>query len=123
MGIMILAAAGYFGFKYYQDTYTTEVAYAIVPEQVPEKVPTKDSAGKVQDGLYSYHYSLQFVTEDGGKVETREYELSSENPEPFTPNAYVTAEVSKNRIVNGPNGVSESDIPEKVLQKLTDLAN
>lgn len=46
------------------------------------------------------------------------YELSGENPTPFKPGTFVTAEISKKRVTNGPNTIKESDIPENVLKAL-----
>lgn len=115
--LLAVGVASFAGCSYYKDTYKGVEAYAKIPEQVPEKVQTKDHNGKVQSGLYSYHYNLTFITIDGD-TQQMDYELSDENPTPFEPGSYVKAKISKKRAIEGPNGVSESDVPKDVLEKL-----
>lgn len=123
IGIVALALVGWFGYKYYEDTYVGVDAYAIVPQEVPTKEETKDSKGqavKESDGtpLYSYDYKdVTFVTKDG-KVQKNNYELMGTNPTPFEPGSYIKAKVSKNRVIEGPSTVSEADVPQNVKDKL-----
>lgn len=116
--IGVLIIGGYFGFTYYNDTYNGKVAYAIVPNEIPTKEKTQDMDGRVIAGSSSYNYSFSFVTEDGQTAIMR-YELSGSEPVPYTPGTFVTAKISKKRIVEGPNPLQESEIPEKVQKKLT----
>lgn len=118
IGIAAVAALGFFGYRYYSTTYQGVTAYAKVPAQTPAKEPTKDNQGKVQDGLYSYNYKgIDFVKEDGSH-QVMDVEISSENPQPMQPNSYVTAKISKKRVLEGPNPVQESDIPAKAKEQL-----
>ncbi|MGI6155577.1 MAG: YxeA family protein [Enterococcus sp.] len=117
IGIVFILFLGGITYKYYNDTYVGKTAYALVPTTVPNKELTKDSSGKIISNYYSYNYTLEFVDEKG-EVAVQSYELSSQDPTPLTPNTYVTAEISKKRIVEGPNPIDASQIPENVLAKL-----
>lgn len=117
VAVAVLAFVGYQGYKYYSETYASDLAYAIVPAEVPEKLPTKDMNGDTVDGLYSYNYDLTFVKEDGS-TQKMSFEVSSEDPTPLEPNTYISAEISLKRMTKGPNPVIEKDIPEKALAKL-----
>lgn len=116
--LILIGAGGFFGYRYYQDTYQGVTAYAKVPTQVPEKVEHQ-SESKVGDASswYSYDYKLTFVKEDGSTKQDS-YQASGDNPKPLEPGAYIKVKMSKKRILEGPAVVSESDIPENVLAKL-----
>lgn len=123
IGIIVIVAVvvvGFFGFQYYQNTYNGHEAYAKVPTTVPEKHETKDSNGKVIGNSYSYDYTFTFVTPKGEKVEMG-YTLIGEDPQPLTPGAYISAEISKTRIVSGPNDIEKSKIPLKSLEILESI--
>lgn len=115
--LIALGVAGYFGYNYYNDTYNGQTAYARIPETVPEKTQTKSDSGEIIKGWSSYKYTLTFVKENGEK-QTMGYDLSGENPTPYQPNAIVKADISKKRIIKGPNAVSESEVPDKVMKEL-----
>lgn len=118
--LIILAALvvlGFFGYKYYAQTYASQEAYAIVPNEVPAKEPTRDSSGKIQSGIYSYNYTLTFVKKDGTK-DSREVEISGENPTPLTPNSFVKAKLSQKRVTEGPSEVQKNTIPKNILSSL-----
>ena len=115
--LIVVVALGIFGFKYWQDTYASTTAYAVVPTKVPEKKAAVDDNGKRIPGEYEFDYTFEFVTKDG-KKETLEYALLGENPTALQPGSYVKAEISKKRINAGPNPVSKSQIPAKVLAQL-----
>lgn len=115
--LLLLAFGGYKGYKYYEETYKSETAYAKTPETVPPLKDTLDNQGKKVDNLKSYDYQLTFVTESGQKIDLS-YSVSSENPQPLEPNSYITAEVSKKRITKGPSAIEEAKIPKDVLNKL-----
>lgn len=117
IGIGFVLFLGGITYKYYHDTYVGQTAYAIVPEQVPNKEITTDDSGQVISNSYSYHYTLTFITKKGA-IQTKDYEIFGSNPTSLTPNSYVTAEISKKRIVEGPNPVAENQIPKNVLTKL-----
>lgn len=105
------------GCSYYKDTYQGETYYAIVPQETPEKEETKDNQGKVVPNTYTYSYDLTWADAKGNTIEF-EAEVSGENPEPLTPGSYVSAEISKKRIVKGPNYVKKEEIPENALKKI-----
>lgn len=115
--LLALGILGTTGCSYYNDTYKGVEAYARIPDQVPEKVETKDKDGKVQAGLYSYQYNLEFITKDEVK-QSMDVEVTDESPTPFTPGSYVKAKISKKRIIEGPNSVDESKIPKDVLKMM-----
>lgn len=115
--ILILLVSGYMGFGYWNNTYNGKIAYALIPEEIPEKEPTKDMDGNIQKGLYSYNYELKFVKENG-EIQTMEYSISGEKPEPLTPNSYIKAKISKKRVTSGPSSVSEADIPSNIKKIL-----
>lgn len=123
IGLIAMAVVGWFGYRYYTDTYVGVEAYAVVPQEVPTKQEAKDSSGKVvteSDGtpLYSYQYDdLTFVTRDG-KTQKNSYYMEGTNPTPFEPGSYIKAKVSKTRVVEGPYAVSESDVPQSVKDHL-----
>lgn len=117
IGAILVIGVIFFGYKYYENTYKSVDAYAVVPQKVPARVQTKDSSGKVVTGDHSYNYTFNFITESGNK-KTIEYELSGRKVQPFTPGATVKAEISNTRISKGPNYVNEKDIPSKVLNQL-----
>lgn len=115
VAVVLVVAAGWFGWNYYQSTYVAKDAYAVVPTEVPAKTKTKNDAGKVVPDSYSYLYKITFVDEDG-KSSTRTVEISGDSPEPLTPGKYIKAGLSAKRIVEGPNYVEESAVPDKVLK-------
>ncbi|MTD38630.1 YxeA family protein [Erwinia sp. CPCC 100877] len=115
--LVLLVVGGYFGYSYWNDTYRGVVAYAVVPNEVPEKKQMRDQDGKVQSGLYSYDYTLTFIKENG-ESQTMEVSITDSNPVPLVSNSYVKAKISKKRVIEGPNQVNKSDIPEKVVNKL-----
>lgn len=113
VGILLGAAT----YSYYSKTYKKETAYAIVSTEIPNKEQTKDINGDEIHNYSSYNYNLTFVKNDG-KKEVKEYEISGINPEPLEPGAYVTAEISKKRIIAGPHVIGKSKIPKNVLNVL-----
>jgi uncharacterized protein YxeA len=115
--LVLLILGGYFGYNYWKDVYRGEVAYAIVPTQVPEKKQTLDQNGKVQSGLYTYEYSLDFIKKNG-EVQTMEFNITDANPVPLTPNSYVEAKISKKRLLEGPNQINKADIPASIVNHL-----
>ncbi|MGI1808900.1 hypothetical protein ACRPKW_08935 [Pediococcus pentosaceus] len=44
--------------------------------------------------------------------------LFGTDPKSFTPGQLIKAEISKKRIIEGPNSVNRKDIPQKVRTKL-----
>lgn len=114
--VVVLVAGGWFGFKYYNDTYKGTDAYAKVT-QTPTKEPTKDSSGKVQAGLYSYTYELTFVHADG-TTQQMGFEVSGKDPQPLTVGKYVKAKISAKRVIEGPNYIDASAVPAKAMAKL-----
>lgn len=115
--LALLAVGGFLGYRYYDETYKSHTAYAVVPDEVPEKKQTVDNNGGNVDGMSSYDYHFEFVDADG-KTQQLEYELSGKNPTPLEPGSYVTAEVSKKRITEGPNPITAGEIPAKAMAKL-----
>lgn len=121
LGIALLTVTVLSGCSYYQNTYGKTDVYGQVPGQIPAKTQTKDMSGDVVKGSYSYKYQFQFVTKDG-TVKKMSYEVAGKNPTPLTANRYVKAQISKKRVVTGPNYISESKVPDKALTKLQSLA-
>jgi uncharacterized protein YxeA len=117
LGILILAVGGYFGYKYYANTYQAVTAYALTPEKVPTAHQTVDQSGNKIDGWTSYDYTFEFIKQNGEK-EIMTYELSGENVTPFAPNTLIKAEISHTRIVSGPNEIKQSEIPATILAEL-----
>lgn len=117
IALVILAAGGYFGYQYYQETYVGQSYYAIVPQEVPVKEATVDNSGKEVPDTYSYNYDITWADKEG-KIRQWEVEVSGSNPQPLTPGSYVTAEISQKRIVLGPNNIEENKIPPKALAAL-----
>ncbi|MBP2099026.1 DUF1093 domain-containing protein [Enterococcus rivorum] len=115
--VIIALVGGYFGYKYYAETYQDMKAYALVPESIPEKKPIKNDTGAIEEGLFSYHYTLTFVKENG-ETQIMDYELSGETPTPLKPHSFVEAKISQKRITSGPSEISRTAIPEKVLKQL-----
>lgn len=115
--LALLAVGGIFGYRYYNETYKSHTAYAVVPTEVPEKIQTVDKNDDEVAGYSSYEYDFKFVDAEGNERQMN-YELSGENPTPLEPGSYVTAEISKKRITEGPNHIEKSEIPEKALSKL-----
>lgn len=117
LGVLILAVGGYFGYTYYTTTYQEITAYAITPNKVPEKTQTYSDSGEKIDGSFTYKYTFEFVKKNGEK-ELMTYDLSGENVKPFAPNTLVKAEISKTRVISGPNEVPQSEVPAKILSEL-----
>ncbi len=123
IALVAVGAVGWFGYQYYTNTYVGVEGYAVVPQEVPEKIETKDNQGKAvtdTDGtpLYSYEYNnITFVTKDG-KKQQNSFDVTSTNPQPLQPGTYLKAKVSKNRVVEGPNSVNEGDVPQNVKDLL-----
>ena len=123
--IVLLAVTGFIGYKgyvYYNDTYKATEAYAMVPNEVPEKTETVDDSGKKiteSDGSanYTYEYDFNFV-KTNGENQTQGFGLTGSNPTPYEPGTYVRAEISNKRVVKGPFVVAEKDIPKEILEKL-----
>ena len=69
-------------------------------------------------GYFGYtYYTFEFVKKNGEK-ELMTYDLSGENVKPFAPNTLVKAEISKTRVISGPNEVPQSEVPAKILSEL-----
>lgn len=118
IGLLFLVVITFLsGCSYYEDTYQGDVAYAIVSDEIPQKEETVDSSGKVQSELYSYHYTFDFITENGVHQEMT-YELSGENPQPLEPQSIIKAKISKKRVLEGPNPITTVDVPQSVLDEL-----
>jgi uncharacterized protein YxeA len=117
IALAFVLIVAFMGFRYYQNTYQSVDAYAVVPKQVPAKVQTKDASEKVVTGSHSYNYTFHFVTASG-KKQTMEYELSGPKVKPFKPGATVKAEISKSRITKGPNYINQEKIPAKAWNQL-----
>lgn len=115
--LIIVIIGGFLGYKYYQKTYVSHVAYAQIPKTIPTKEKTKDKQGKTVDNMFSYTYELTFVDQKGN-VQKMSYELSAENPEPLEPNSFVEADISATRITSGPTKISKKDLPKIVIDKL-----
>lgn len=117
LAILVAAVVIIFGWKYYQDNYQAETAYAVVPSEVPAKKQATDDNGKKISGVHAYDYKFEFVLKNGEK-RTLDYELTGEKVKPFTPNATVKADISKKRVVKGPNEVSKDKVPSNVQKIL-----
>lgn len=114
---MVASLLSLTGCSYYKDTYVGETYYAVVPQEVPQKEETKDNQGKVVPNTYTYSYDLTWADAKGNTLKF-EAEVSGENPEPLTPGRFIRAEISKKRIVKGPNYVNKEEIPENALKKI-----
>ena len=117
LGVLIIAAGGYYGYKYYENTYKAVTAYAVTPEKVPEAHQTVDQSGNKIAGYTSYDYTFEFIKKNGEK-EIMTYELSGEHVTPYTPNTLIKAEISNTRIVSGPNEIAQSEVPASILEEL-----
>jgi Protein of unknown function (DUF1093). len=117
--IIVVSVMGYFGYNYYQETYHATVAYAQVPAEVPALEQTVDDAGDPIKNYHSYNYMFDFVLENGDHQQMH-YEVSDENPEPLKPGSYVKAEISKKRVVKGPNSVDFNQMPQNVQNQLSE---
>lgn len=123
--VLLLGVTAFIGFKgyvYYNDTYKATTAYALVPENIPEKTETVDDSGnKITDSdgsvNYTYSYSFTFVKTNGA-TQMQEFSLSGSKPIPYEPGSYVRAEISNKRVVKGPYSVAEKDVPKEILDKL-----
>ena len=115
---IILGTVAYF---YYNENYKKETAYSVVSTEIPKEEQTVDVNGKEIHNYSSYIYKLTFVTKDG-KKEQMEHEQSGVNPKPLEPGAYVTAEISKKRIIEGPTVIDKAKIPKKVLEVINTLS-
>lgn len=125
ISVLLLVGVAFIGFKgyeYYNDTYKATMAYAIVPDEIPEKKEAVDDAGKKitnSDGSmnYTYDYNFNFVKENG-ESQVQGFGLTGSDPVPYEPGSYVRAEISNKRVVKGPYSVAESDVPKEILNKL-----
>ncbi|MCE5961215.1 YxeA family protein [Pediococcus pentosaceus] len=114
---IVIIVAALAGWKAYSESYQGRTAYTVVPEKVPAKVATVDDSGKKVTDSYSYKYKFNFVLKNGQK-KSMKYELIGTDPKPFTPGQLIKAEISKKRIIEGPNSVNRKDIPQKVRTEL-----
>lgn len=117
--VVLIGFAGFMGYEYYQSTYANQTVYAKAPSTVPEAKDVMDDSGKKIAGLKGYSYILKFVTKDG-KIENRHVVISGNTDEvkPLVPNSYVEAKISQKRVIEGPNGIKESDVPANILAKV-----
>lgn len=115
--LLVVPIFGLTGCSYYHDTYEGKTYYSIVPQTVPEKTATVDKDGKEVSGSSSYIYELNWVDKDGNSIK-REVEIAGDDPEALTPGKYIEAEISKKRIVKGPNYVEAGEIPKNALDKI-----
>lgn len=123
--VVLLVFAAFIGFKgyvYYNDTYKAMTAYALVPNEIPEKKEALDMSGKVikdNDGTvnYSYEYTFSFIKKNG-KKQSQDFGLTGANPTPYEPGTYVQAEISNKRVVKGPYAINEKEIPQEILNQL-----
>ncbi|MGM0287194.1 hypothetical protein IGL04_001432 [Enterococcus sp. AZ085] len=117
--LILLGVGGFFGYKYYSETYKTTTAYTKIPAEVPEKTKSKNSDGKIIAGEYSYHYDVIFVKADG-KATKRTFSVSGEAPQPLKPGSYVQADISDKR-TSSPRVIAEEKIPKKIKDKVDEL--
>ena len=120
--LMGVCFVSYKGYVYYNDTYKGATAYALVPNEIPEKKEALDMSGAVikdSDGTvnYSYDYSFDFI-KSNGKHQNQTFGLTGTKPVPYEPGTFVQAEISNKRVVKGPYSVEEKDIPKEILNKL-----
>ncbi|WP_262315328.1 YxeA family protein [Lacticaseibacillus parakribbianus] len=116
IGLVIVFAGGWFGYKYYASTYAGATGYTKVTT-TPARHKTTDDSGKTIAGYYSYDYSFTWALKDG-TTKTVNFELSSKNPQPYVEGKYLKAEISDKRVIKGPSYVDESAIPQKALDAL-----
>lgn len=116
--LAFVLAGGFFGYRYYQETYVGEVAYAKVPAQTPEKTK-HESETNIGDNSpwYSYDYMVTFVKADGS-TKKDSLNVSGDTPQPLEPNSYVKVKMSQKRIVEGPTTISKDEIPANILAKI-----
>lgn len=117
LGIILLVVVGGPIYSYYQSTYHGVVAYAKTPEAVPEKEKFVTSNGKTIDDMYTYHYTLTFVKEDGS-TQKMDFSISGETVTPLPANTIVKAKISEKRVTEGPNAIENAQLPEKVAAVL-----
>lgn len=120
--LVVVVFISYKGYEYYSETYKATTAYAVVPNEIPEKKETVDATGeKITDNdgsmNYTYDYNFNFVKVNGDS-QVQGFDLTGSDPVPYEPGSYVRAEISNKRVVKGPYSVAESDIPKEVLNKL-----
>lgn len=113
----ILAVGGFYGMKYYNETYKESPAYALVPNQVPKKEQSRDANDKIVPNSITYDYNFDFVKEDGTH-QTMHFALEGADVKPFTPGAYIKADISQKRVTKGPNEINKTDVPKNVQDKL-----
>ncbi|WP_225047903.1 DUF1093 domain-containing protein [Lacticaseibacillus kribbianus] len=116
IGLVIVLAGGWFGYKYYASTYAGATGYTKVTT-TPKRHQTTDSSGKTISGYYSYDYSFTWALKDG-TTKTVDFELSSKNPQPYVVGKYLKAEISDKRVIKGPSYVDVKDIPAKALEQI-----
>lgn len=119
IAVVVIAIAG-MGFKYYNDRYVGETYYMKAPA-APVQTELKDDSGKFiyENGkkVTAYEYKdVTFVSEDGTKTTQRN--ITWESNTPMTEGNYYTAKLSSEIIVEGPNGVEQSEVPTAALEKL-----
>lgn len=120
--LVVIVLFAIFAYNYYQDTYKSQNAYAVV-KQEPTVEAEKDSKGQlVADSnnkqIYSYDYKVTFVFENGTTQDT-DFSVKSTNKDniPYAVGQYVKGELSKTR-VNNTTLVEKSQIPQSVVNKL-----
>ncbi|MEJ6348022.1 DUF1093 domain-containing protein [Holzapfeliella sp. He02] len=120
--LVVIIVGGGFSFKYYNDTYKSENAYAVI-KQAPTMEAEKDSKGQlVADSnnkqIYSYNYKVTFVFENGTTQDT-DFSVKSTNKDniPYAVGQYVKGELSKTR-VNNTTLIEKSQVPQSVINKL-----
>ena len=120
VAVLIVIAGGWFGYKYWHETYQSQTAYAKVGEAVKKNSKTSDGKNYKVNGkqYYYYEYEFDFVLKDGTTRHLGFDSAESANPTPLAPGSYVTAEISQKCVVKGPNPISLGNIPSAVQAKL-----
>ncbi|MFD1431817.1 DUF1093 domain-containing protein [Lacticaseibacillus yichunensis] len=120
IAVILIAALGFVGYRYWDTTYHSHDAYAVVTEGVKEKSKTAKGTDYKVNGkqYYMIKYTFDFYDASGNKTTLSYDGPESADPTPLTPGTYVRAKISQKRVTNGPWTISEGDVPAKALSAI-----
>jgi uncharacterized protein YxeA len=118
--LVIVAFGGYKAYSYWNTTYNGETAYAVVPTAVKHKSKTDSGADYKKNGQQVYYYDYDFTWANAkGDIKHVGWESEeSTNPTPLPKGDYVTAKVSAKRVIEGPQNIAVTQVPDKAAAAL-----
>ncbi|MBS9398401.1 DUF1093 domain-containing protein [Pediococcus acidilactici] len=103
--------------KYYDDNYRYDTAYAVVKENPKAKRHIWRDEKNHQEVSYTFKYKFHFVLNNGEERDINYY-LVKDKPVPLKMGKIVKAGINKEYVISKLQGVAGGHLPDNVKQKL-----